>query len=225
MNYTKIYTQLIERAQLREMPNEYCEKHHIVPRCFYGSDDKRNLATLTLREHFIAHRLLAKIHPWHKGLLQAVASFMQNNNRLRILTSRQFEIARKAARDANTGKELSFEHKEAISAANKNREFTQTHKSALSAALTGQNNPMHGKTHSEEAILLIKTAKLGENNPFYGKHHTDQAKKAMSVKLSGQKSPFWGKKRSQESINKQKATRAQNRPINPLPNLAHCLDR
>jgi len=38
----------------------YKEKHHILPRCMGGKDNKENLATLTAREHFIIHILLCK---------------------------------------------------------------------------------------------------------------------------------------------------------------------
>ena len=61
MNYEKIYRDLISKALVSD--NEgYTEVHHIVPRCIGGSDDIDNLVSLTAREHFLAHWLLAKIH-------------------------------------------------------------------------------------------------------------------------------------------------------------------
>jgi hypothetical protein len=42
--------------------------HHIEPRCFGGSDESSNLVSLTLREHFVAHRLLARIYPDHEKI-------------------------------------------------------------------------------------------------------------------------------------------------------------
>lgn len=38
---------------------EYKERHHIVPKCIGGTNDKDNLIDLYAREHFIAHKLLA----------------------------------------------------------------------------------------------------------------------------------------------------------------------
>lgn len=62
MNYSKIYWQIIDRAKSRDIPDCYCERHHILPRSMGGGDEKSNIAVLTAREHFIAHWLLAKIH-------------------------------------------------------------------------------------------------------------------------------------------------------------------
>ncbi len=53
----------MHRAATREKLEGYVETHHIVPRAFGGSNDRANLVDLTGREHFIAHRLLAKMFP------------------------------------------------------------------------------------------------------------------------------------------------------------------
>lgn len=67
MNYQSIYDQLISNAQSREIVSGVTyEKHHIIPKSLGGLDNKDNLVKLTLREHFIAHRLLVKIHTNHK---------------------------------------------------------------------------------------------------------------------------------------------------------------
>lgn len=58
--YTKIYHQIISRAQQRIL-SEYVETHHIIPKSLGGSDDKSNLTNLTAREHFICHWLLTKM--------------------------------------------------------------------------------------------------------------------------------------------------------------------
>jgi hypothetical protein len=71
MNYSKHYDQLISRAKDRVL-NEYYERHHIIPRCLGGSDEKSNFVKLTAREHFIAHLLLHKMHPNNGKLLCAV---------------------------------------------------------------------------------------------------------------------------------------------------------
>ena len=61
MNYTKIYNNIIERAKLRQITNpltQYKEIHHIVPKSVGGSNNKSNLVELTLKEHFLCHKLL-----------------------------------------------------------------------------------------------------------------------------------------------------------------------
>ena len=70
MNYKKIYNDLIEsRFELKsereiEKKNKIkrYEVHHIIPHSFNGTSHPDNLVILTLREHFIVHYMLHKIH-------------------------------------------------------------------------------------------------------------------------------------------------------------------
>lgn len=75
--YATYYCNLIEKSLKRSKTkqelslliksdsniNGYCEKHHILPKSFGlgGYRDFNNYVFLTAREHFIAHRLLAKM--------------------------------------------------------------------------------------------------------------------------------------------------------------------
>ena len=80
MNYQKHYNILIQRAKEREV-NTYTERHHIIPRCLGGKDEKDNLVELTAREHFIANLLLSKIYPNVYGLILAISMMcIQSNN-------------------------------------------------------------------------------------------------------------------------------------------------
>lgn len=88
MDYQKHYDLLIERSKTRKKPKVYTEKHHIVPRCLGGQDNKENLSILTPEEHYIAHQLLVKIYPDHTGLLWAAIQLTghpngkRNNNKI-----------------------------------------------------------------------------------------------------------------------------------------------
>jgi len=68
MNYTAIYNALMYRCKDRERPGEYCELHHILPKCLGGLNDSDNLVYLTYREHTLAHWLLHRIHPENSDL-------------------------------------------------------------------------------------------------------------------------------------------------------------
>jgi hypothetical protein len=83
MNYKKIYDSLIERGKNRELKG-YGEKHHIIPRCLGGLDDKTNLVKLTPEEHYVAHQLLVKIYPENMKLAIAASMMIPNrpNNKL-----------------------------------------------------------------------------------------------------------------------------------------------
>jgi hypothetical protein len=71
MDYQKIYNQIIERAKNRKLEG-YKEKHHIIPKCLGGDNNKENLVELTAREHFLCHMLLCEIHPDENKLKHAL---------------------------------------------------------------------------------------------------------------------------------------------------------
>lgn len=75
MDYQKIYNQIIERAKNRQLEG-YKEKHHILPKCLGGKDNKNNLVELTAREHFLCHMLLCEIYPNNIKLKHAL--FLMN---------------------------------------------------------------------------------------------------------------------------------------------------
>lgn len=59
--YHNTYFKLIRRAQNRTLENSVkVEIHHIIPRSLGGTDSDDNLVKLTLKEHWICHRLLVK---------------------------------------------------------------------------------------------------------------------------------------------------------------------
>lgn len=63
MDYGRIYAELITHAELRQfinpLPLHTYERHHTVPKAFGGTDEPSNIVQLTLREHILAHTLLA----------------------------------------------------------------------------------------------------------------------------------------------------------------------
>ena len=78
MNYWKHYELLCERGKARTL-NEYIEKHHIIPKCMGGSDDIDNITFLTPEEHYVAHQLLVKMYPNHRGLTWAAIQMTGNS--------------------------------------------------------------------------------------------------------------------------------------------------
>lgn len=81
--YKKIYFSIILNAKYRiKDPEEYYEKHHIIPQGIGGKDTYRNIVFLTGREHFICHRLLLKFlkNPVHKQKMGfALTNFLRTN--------------------------------------------------------------------------------------------------------------------------------------------------
>jgi hypothetical protein len=97
MDYQKLYDQLISRAQQRKL-DSYTERHHIIPKCIGGTDDVDNLVDLTAREHFIAHKILCRIHPSHKGIQLAFWAMVvyksKKNQREYKISAREYESLR-----------------------------------------------------------------------------------------------------------------------------------
>jgi hypothetical protein len=63
VDYSRIYVDFIADRRCREIDLAgYVERHHILNRCFGGSDDAENIVRLTPEDHFFAHLLLARIH-------------------------------------------------------------------------------------------------------------------------------------------------------------------
>lgn len=71
MDHVKIYNQIIGRARTRTFEG-YKERHHIIPKCLGGLNDKSNIVELTAREHFLCHMLLCEIYPNELKLKQAL---------------------------------------------------------------------------------------------------------------------------------------------------------
>lgn len=95
MDYQKVYIALISHRKTNPIPKSgsvYTESHHIIPKCAGGDNSPENLVRLTAREHFISHKLLAKIYPLNGGVQMALASFlMRRNEKGTVRTSRDFE--------------------------------------------------------------------------------------------------------------------------------------
>ena len=88
MNYKKIYDNIIEKYGMQEKPsNTYTERHHIIPVCIGGTNDKINLVYLNARCHLLVHWLLVRLHPNNYGLVHAFSMMcsMKNSEMKRII--------------------------------------------------------------------------------------------------------------------------------------------
>lgn len=71
MDFQNIYNKICKRGQERVL-NSYTEKHHIIPKCMGGDNNKSNITHLTPKEHFLCHQLLCEIYPDNHKLLYAL---------------------------------------------------------------------------------------------------------------------------------------------------------
>ncbi len=97
MNHSRIYDSIIS-MRLSRPATGVIERHHIIPKSLGGSDDPSNIVSLSPREHYLCHKLLARAH----GGKMWQALFLMSNSGVTsasgvIVTSRDFEKARKEA--------------------------------------------------------------------------------------------------------------------------------
>jgi len=120
--YKKWYYQLINKARNRKpIDNVYYENHHIIPRSLGGTDCKENLIQLTLREHFVCHKLLVKMHRGREKHKMLHALFMMSTTRKLTLSSRLYKQSKKAAMDSFIRKTFTDEEKQQLSILAKKR--------------------------------------------------------------------------------------------------------
>lgn len=129
--YSYWYANFMAKLKNRILDKDvYFEKHHIVPRCFGGSNNPDNLINLTAREHYIAHLLLWKMSFSKRQHQQMITAFhamsaMKYNKRDYKVNSRIFE------------------------------KFKIEHISYLRVKYAGKNNPNFGKgmqPHVKQAL-------------------------------------------------------------------------
>lgn len=97
--YKKIYYNIVEKR--KQFPiskeNEYCESHHIIPKCLGGTDDSENIVNLTAREHLVVHKLLTKCTEGKakRSMYWAYHRMIYCNQGNVKITSREYEHFRK----------------------------------------------------------------------------------------------------------------------------------
>ena len=155
MNYSACYNRIIDRARARQLNSQY-ELHHIVPKCLGGANTRSNLVRLTLKEHFVCHRLLVKMY---QGQFRQKMSFAYYRlcNRHRITSGRAYQSSK-------------LEVKNALSKIHKGKTISEGHKQAIREKCRG----MLGRTHSTDALTKMSQKKIGNSFAKVGVNVVDQ---------------------------------------------------
>lgn len=186
MDYQKIYNNLIIKRQTVLLENQYTENHHIIPKCLGGSNEKNNLVKLTPEEHFLAHQLLVKIYPEHKGLKYALylmtisPSGRRNNNKLYGWIKRDYMNNRSQSR-GNTGKKLSPEHIAKLKLARSKQIISEETKKKISNTKTGVKMTQEAKDSMNDKRRNHPTWLASQRN----KSISDEAKAKISAANNG----------------------------------------
>lgn len=196
MDYQKIYNNLITRKIARV---GYVEKHHILPRCLGGLDNKENLVNLYPEEHYLAHLLLCKIYPGNQKLLYAAMNMSsgaminngKRNNKAYGWLRKQYAESmsgdknparrnpnlQKEAAKKRIGQKRTEETKAKMSAAQKGRTFSEESKKKMSEA--AKSRPLI----SEETRIKLKNRT--PSSPWAGRTMSAETKAKMSASQKG----------------------------------------
>ena len=172
----------------------YKERHHIIPRCQGGGNDKANLVELTAAEHYIAHLLLMRMYLDNYKLAYPI--LLMGKSTKGYVNNKLYEKARRSVSDGQKGVKRSDETRAKISNGHKGKRLSEEHISRMSASLKG-------RTMSDEACAKMSLAKKG-NKYALGTKLSDEAKAKISAAQKG-------KKVSPESTAKRLATLAKNK--------------
>ncbi|WJZ48352.1 putative endonuclease [Synechococcus phage DSL-LC02] len=169
MNYKKHYDSLMSKSSKRGKLNVYQEEHHIIPKCLGGSDEQSNLVFLTPEEHFIAHKLLTKIHPNNLKILYAF-NFMSSPISGRKIDNKKFGFVRKQISEMMKG-EMNpikrFPEKNHFLKNHYPRIVSEFERKNLSKRMK-ENNPMKGKLPWEHSRSTAETIEIWKNaNNYY----------------------------------------------------------
>jgi hypothetical protein len=149
MNYLSIYNSIMQQARNRTLEHGF-ERHHVIPKSLGGANNLSNLVQLTLREHFVAHKLLTRIHTGEAQKKMWFA-YYRLCNRHRRTTSRMYEQAKLQA-------------KQYLSQIHSGKTISDAHKKAIREKCRG----MVGKKHSLEAKSSMTNAKIGNTHARVG---------------------------------------------------------
>lgn len=180
MDYKRIYNQLIERARIRDfrsekyrignlLPEVDTEAHHIIPKSIGGTNKKDNIAVLTLREHFIAHKLLCKIHPESESILLA---FCIMCNRTQKKKSKLYKIGLSEAMSKQS-KEYWSDPQKRLDISNK---LTDLYKNPELKAKISEKVKQSYIDNPDMIIKVKEAARKNWDNPEYREKHSKAMK-------------------------------------------------
>lgn len=156
MTYCEFIQNILNTRGRFSCGDEYHERHHVIPKCLGGNNNEDNLIDLYAKEHYEAHKLLALENPNNYKLQYAWISmgFLKSatTKERYLITADEYEILKKLS------------------------------SKLASIRMTGEGNPMYGKTLSEET-----KRKIGEKSK--GRHFSDEVREKMSAHAKGKQRP------------------------------------
>lgn len=220
-HYLNRYIKLIKILSTR---HSFGHKHHICPKAKdmfpeYKNSVDWNTVSVTEREHFILHWILAKAYP---GTSQTLA-FYHMSNRHNKHKSRDYETARRAHIEAVIAMTQNPERNAKISKALKGRPKSEAHKAKLIGHVVTDETKqklreaMTGRKHTEESKAKMSSSRIGKPRGA----HSEVGKRNISVaKMTSILVTPKGEFRTYEEV-----AAAYSISLNKATNIFRCLDK
>lgn len=211
MNYDDFIKNILEtRGRFGIPKSEYKERHHIVPKCLGGKNDKLNLIDLYAKEHLIAHKLLVKKYPDCKSLIYAYHTMAYAGNKKqykKCLSPQEYEELRvmfsKIVKNRKVSEKTKLKLKKSLKKNAKERN------KKIGIALLGNKNKLNkklseeskrkiseskkGKKLSEKTKQKLSLAHIGLKTNRLGTHHTKESIEKMRIASLGKNNAGFGK--------------------------------
>jgi hypothetical protein len=167
--YFRWYAAILLKAHDRGVIPKPFDRHHPWPRSIPGGTRQFGFVTipLTFREHFLCHWLLTKFTEGDDlyKMEHALNRSTQSNTGQKIVSSWQYEVARRAVRKAQLGKTHTAETRAKLSAAGRGRKQTAEARAANSAARRGKPlSPAHRAAAAASRRTPEVRAKISASN-------------------------------------------------------------
>lgn len=183
-------------------PDEYGEKHHILPCSIFPEYEKEslNIKRLFARDHFRAHYLLYVAIPDNIKIMLALVYFFRRNLNFKFISEE--DIMTKYAEEYEIIKLKYNEY-------NRNRKHTLVSRQKMSVSHLGNSNCL-GKVYSKEVRDRMSESKKGDKNHRYGKTWSDEVRKKISDGNKGHVHSEEHKKKISESVKKNPPFKGRN---------------
>jgi hypothetical protein len=146
------------------------EKHHILPKCLGGNNDKNNLIKLPPKAHFLAHYFLCKAYPDDKKLKHAFAMMIVcNPYQSRPFTGAMYEQAKRERSNALKGVPRPEWVKEKLRKPKHNKQNykkpkSETHKKSIGLSLKGRIHKTSTCIHCNTTAAAFNISRWHNDN-------------------------------------------------------------
>jgi hypothetical protein len=149
--YFKWYYSIIEKRKNFPYTEEYAEGHHIIPKSLGGSNEKDNIVKMSAREHFLCHMFLFRMTEGKNKIKMSYA--IRCMTRLENFNQKRYKINSRTYSN-----------------------IIRNTKKSVGEALSGENNPFYGKTHSNLSKQKMRLKRSSQIPPMLGKKHSEETK-------------------------------------------------